>query len=184
MEGIEPGGEGVAPAANTPPSDAGEADPSLGAIAVELAAIDEEMARLAGRKGALEELQWELGLAGPLGPPPPDGEDDASAGAVEAGTPTTEEGRAVFYRLVGEYRGLGRDSAGRSLLRRGWCSGARSESSRRPPTKGWPSSRGLPLAVASIYSKFRSTLCGSSAVWRVGVSRLPARHLGSIRVEV
>ena len=25
---------------------------------------------------------------------------------------------------------------------------------------------GMPLAGASIYSKFRSTLCGSSAVWR------------------
>ena len=106
MEGIEPGGEGVAPAANTPPSDAGEADPSLGAIAVELAAIKEEMARLAGRKVALETLQWELGLAGPLGPPPPDGENDASAGDVEAGAPTAEEGSATFDRLVAEYRGL------------------------------------------------------------------------------
>ena len=35
-----------------------------------------------------------------------------------------------------------------------------------PPTTDGPSSRGLPLAGASIYSKFRSTLCGSSAVWR------------------
>ena len=39
-----------------------------------------------------------------------------------------------------------------------------------PPTTDGPSSRGLPLAGASIYSKFRSTPCGSGAVRRVEVS--------------